>query len=122
MHREEMCFADLNPVVGSEQGGRPVWIIQHNQGNRFSPTVIVAPIASTVKKTHSPIHILLPGVPGIAQKSIVLLEQIGTIDKPRLKNRIACIDDEIMRKIDTAIQVSVGFKKCGYSIKTGRHI
>ena len=122
MHREEMCFADLNPVVGSEQGSRPVWIIQHNQGDRFSHAVMVAHATSTVKKAYSPIHILLPGVPGIAQKSIVLLEQIGTIDKARLKNRIACIDDEIMRKIDTAIQVSVGFKKCGYSIKTGRHI
>jgi len=107
--RGDIYYADLSPVTGSEQGGlRPVIVIQNDKGNIHSPTVIVAAITSNIKKTKLPTHIVLPEMEGLNKKSIVLLEQIRTIDKSRLSNKIGCIDNEYMRKIDEAILISLG--------------
>ncbi|MGI6643958.1 MAG: type II toxin-antitoxin system PemK/MazF family toxin [Bacillota bacterium] len=110
--RGDIYFADLSPVVGSEQGGfRPVLIIQNDIGNRYSPTVIISAITSRITKAHLPTHVELPGhVSGLDKDSVVLLEQIRTIDKRRLKRRIARLDDEIMAKIDEALAISCGLK------------
>ncbi|MPM89020.1 Endoribonuclease EndoA [bioreactor metagenome] len=109
IQRGDIYYADLSPVTGSEQGGlRPVIVIQNDKGNQHSPTVIVAAITSNIKKTKLPTHIVLPEMDGLSKKSIVLLEQIRTIDKSRLSNKIGSIDNEYMRKIDEAILISLG--------------
>jgi len=106
--RGDMYYADLSPVVGSEQGGiRPVLIIQNNTGNRYSPTTIVAAITGRVK-TVLPTHISLAGIPELEKDSIVLLEQIRTIDKRRLNNYIGTLDEVIMKAVNHALAVSVG--------------
>lgn len=108
--RGEIYYADLSPVVGSEQGGiRPVLIVQNDVGNRHSPTVIAAAITSQREKTHLPTHIEIDSSTcGLAKDSIVLLEQIRTIDKRRLKERMGVLDDTSMDKINQALQVSLG--------------
>ena len=109
--RGEMFYADLSPVVGSEQGGiRPVLIIQNDMGNKYSPTVIAAAITSQINKNKLPTHIEIDSEEfGLKSDSVVLTEQIRTIDKSRLKEKIGHIDDEeVMNKINNAIGVSFG--------------
>lgn len=105
-----MFFADLSPVVGSEQGGvRPVLVIQNDIGNRFSPTVIVAAITAQIQKAKLPTHVEMDAEKhGFDRDSVVLLEQIRTIDKQRLTDKITHLDDETMRKVDDALLISVG--------------
>ncbi|MBQ9938825.1 MAG: type II toxin-antitoxin system PemK/MazF family toxin [Oscillospiraceae bacterium] len=108
--RGEIYYADLSPVVGSEQGGiRPVLIVQNDVGNRYSPTVIAAAITSQREKSKLPTHIELESRScGLSKDSIVLLEQIRTIDKKRLKERMGRIDDNSMGMIDRALTISFG--------------
>ncbi|WP_127572130.1 type II toxin-antitoxin system PemK/MazF family toxin [Paenibacillus xylaniclasticus] len=108
--RGDVFFADLSPVVGSEQGGvRPVLVIQNDIGNRFSPTVIVAAITAQIQKAKLPTHVEIEAEQhGFDRDSVVLLEQIRTIDKQRLTDKITHLDDEMMRKVDEALQISVG--------------
>ena len=108
--RGEIYYADLSPVVGSEQGGvRPVLIVQNDVGNKFSPTVIAAAITSQKEKSKLPTHIDLPsGGCGLSRDSVVLLEQIRTIDKRRLKERMGRLDDQSMSRINQALSVSFG--------------
>lgn len=108
--RGDIYYADLSPVVGSEQGGlRPVLIIQNDIGNRYSPTVIAAAITSRMSKTHLPTHIdIFAEKAGLAKDSVVLLEQIRTLDKRRLKEKMGHLDDEAMSVINSAIAVSFG--------------
>ena len=110
VRRGEIYFADLSPVVGSEQGGmRPVLIIQNDAGNRHSPTVIAAAITSRLGKANLPTHIRVAGRScGLSRDSIVLLEQIRTIDKTRLRERMGRLDGSAMAKVDSAIAVSFG--------------
>ena len=107
--RGEIYYADLSPVVGSEQGGmRPVLIVQNDVGNRHSPTVIAAAITSQRDKTHLPTHIEVQADKcGLSKDSIVLLEQIRTIDKKRLKDKVCHLDSQILVKIDKALEVSL---------------
>ena len=108
--RGEIYYADLSPVVGSEQGGiRPVLIIQNDVGNKYSPTVIAAAITSQHNKTKLPTHISVDADNcGLAKDSIVLLEQVRTIDKKRLKEKMGCLDDNSMGMVDKALSVSFG--------------
>lgn len=108
--RGDVYFADLSPVVGSEQGGvRPVLIIQNDIGNRFSPTVIVAAITAQIQKAKLPTHVEINAkTHGFDRDSVILLEQIRTIDKQRLTDKITHLDEETMRKVNDALQVSVG--------------
>jgi mRNA interferase MazF len=108
--RGDVYFADLSPVVGSEQGGvRPVLIIQNDIGNRFSPTVIVAAITAQIQKAKLPTHVEISARSyGFDRDSVILLEQIRTIDKQRLTDKITYLDDEMMVKVDEALQISVG--------------
>lgn len=107
--RGQMYYADLDPVIGSEQGGnRPVLVIQNNVGNRHSPTIIIAPITTRVKKVHQPTHIGIPPYFGLPQNSMAMLEQIRTIDKGRLGSYIGCLDDDVMDYVDKALGISVG--------------
>ena len=109
--RGELYYADLSPVVGSEQGGvRPVLIIQNDVGNKYSPTVIVAAITSQINKAKLPTHIELSAISyGLSKDSVVLLEQVRTLDKRRLKERIGELDEIKMKKIDNALLISLGF-------------
>ena len=112
--RGDMFYADLSPVVGSEQGGiRPVLIIQNDVGNKHSPTVIAAAITSQTGKTKLPTHIEIePEQSGLKAESVVLTEQIRTIDKSRLKEKIGHIDDEkIINQINNALGVSFGLEE-----------
>jgi len=108
--RGDVFFADLSPVVGSEQGGvRPVLIIQNDIGNRFSPTVIVAAITAQIQKAKLPTHVEIDAeVHGFDRDSVILLEQVRTIDKQRLTDKITHLDEEMMGKVDDALQVSLG--------------
>ena len=108
--RGDIYYADLSPVVGSEQGGlRPVLIVQNDVGNRYSPTVIAAAITSKMSKTKLPTHIDIPGQnAGLAKDSVILLEQVRTIDKQRLKEKMGHLDRSTMNNVDNAIQVSFG--------------
>ena len=109
--RGDMFYADLSPVVGSEQGGiRPVLIIQNDLGNKYSPTVIAAAITSQTNKTKLPTHIeIVENTSGLKSNSVVLTEQIRTIDKSRLKEKIGHIDDNtIINKLNNALGVSFG--------------
>lgn len=110
--RGEIYYADLSPVVGSEQGGvRPVLIIQNDVGNRFSPTVIAAAITSQKDKTQLPTHIQLNSRDcGLARDSVVLLEQVRTIDKRRLKERMGKVEDPYMDQVDHALSISFGLE------------
>jgi len=108
--RGDIFYADLSPVVGSEQGGvRPVLIIQNDVGNRYSPTVICAAITSQINKAKLPTHIEIDcGKYSLVKDSVVLLEQIRTIDKKRLREKIGHLDVSLMKKINKAILVSMG--------------
>lgn len=108
--RGDIFYADLSPVVGSEQGGiRPVLIVQNDVGNKYSPTVIIAAVTSQINKAKLPTHIELPGDEyGLSKDSVILAEQVRTIDKRRLKERIGHIDDALMTQIDTALKISFG--------------
>ena len=108
--RGDIYYADLSPVVGSEQGGvRPVLIIQNDVGNRHSPTVICAAITSKMNKAKLPTHIELSAERcGLPKDSVILLEQIRTLDKRRLRERMGKVDGAVMEKVDTAIAVSFG--------------
>ncbi|WEG12528.1 type II toxin-antitoxin system PemK/MazF family toxin [Pullulanibacillus sp. KACC 23026] len=108
--RGDVYFADLSPVVGSEQGGvRPVLIIQNDIGNRFSPTVVVAAITAQIQKAKLPTHIEIDAKRyGFDRDSVILLEQIRTIDKQRLTDKITHLDEEMMARVNEAIQISLG--------------
>ena len=111
IRRGDIYQADLNPVFGSEQGGyRPVLVIQNNRGNKYSPTVIVAAITSRLK-TKLPTHVLLRNIKGLDKNSVVLLEQVRTIDKKRLDNYVGTLTKEQMQKIDKALRTSTGMRK-----------
>jgi mRNA interferase MazF len=108
--RGDVYFADLSPVVGSEQGGvRPVLVIQNDIGNRFSPTIIVAAITAQIQKAKLPTHVEINAKKyGFERDSVILLEQIRTIDKQRLTDKITHLDDEMMDRVDDALQISLG--------------
>ena len=108
--RGDIFYADLSPVVGSEQGGvRPVLIVQNDTGNRHSPTVIAAAITSQTGKAKLPTHIELSARSyGLPKDSVVLLEQIRTLDKKRLREKMSKLDDKLMHQVDSAIAVSFG--------------
>lgn len=108
--RGEIYYADLEPVIGSEQGGqRPVVVLQNNKGNRFSPTVIVAPLTSHTVKPLLPTHVLV-SAEGLHTKSLALLEQIRTIDKQRVRYYIGEVTGDNMKQIENAILASVGIE------------
>ena len=109
VHRGDIFYADLSPVVGSEQGGiRPVLVIQNNVGNRHSPTIICAAITSKMNKAKLPTHIEISTRDyKIVKNSVILLEQIRTIDKQRLKEYVCHIDGMMMRRVDQAIKISL---------------
>jgi len=108
--RGDVFFADLRPVIGSEQGGqRPVLIIQNDIGNRYSPTVICAAITAKISKAKLPTHIEISAEDvGLLKDSVVLLEQVRTIDKSRLKQKLGRLNPELMQKVDHAIAISMG--------------
>ena len=109
--RGELYYADLSPVVGSEQGGvRPVLILQNDVGNKYSPTIIAAAITSQINKAKLPTHIEISATEyGLSKDSVILLEQIRTIDKKRLKERIGMLDNNAMSKVNEALLISLGF-------------
>ena len=111
--RGDVFFADLSPVVGSEQGGtRPVLIIQNDIGNRFSPTVIIAAITAQIQKAKLPTHVEINAKKyGFERDSVILLEQLRTIDKSRLTDRITQLDEALMEKVDIALAISLGLVK-----------
>lgn len=111
--RGEIYFAQLNPVVGSEQGGiRPVLVVQNDIGNQYSPTTIVLAITSQINKAKLPTHVELKAdTYGMERDSVILGEQIRTIDKTRLKQRIAVLKEEVMEKVDQALAISLGLKQ-----------
>lgn len=108
--RGDIFFADLSPVIGSEQGGvRPVLVVQNDVGNKFSPTVIVAAITSKISKAQLPIHVEVTREDhGLDRDSVVLCEQVRTIDKGRLREKIAHLEGETMTKVDDALMISLG--------------
>ena len=108
--RGDMFYADLSPVVGSEQGGvRPVLVVQNDIGNKYSPTIIAAAVTSQINKAKMPTHIEINAETyGLAKDSVILMEQIRTIDKKRLKEKIGHIDNELMEKVNEALAVSFG--------------
>ena len=110
VRRGDIYYADLSPVVGSEQGGmRPVLIIQNDTGNRHSPTVIAAAITSQTGKANLPTHITLAARScGLTRESVILLEQVRTLDKSRLRERMGRLDEPAMHQVDSAIAVSFG--------------
>ena len=113
IRRGDIYYADLSPVVGSEQGGiRPVLIIQNDIGNKFSPTVIAAAITSKTDKSKLPTHIdVYAEKYGLARDSVILLEQIRTLDKKRLKEKMGHLDDNVMAEVNDAINISFGLSE-----------
>lgn len=111
--RGELYYADLSPVIGSEQGGiRPVLVVQNDIGNKYSPTIIAAAVTSKINKAKLPTHIELSAIDfGLQRDSVVLLEQIRTIDKRRLKERIGSLPENTMLMVDNALLISLGFNK-----------
>lgn len=110
VRRGFVFYADLSPVVGSEQGGfRPVLVIQNNVGNKYSPTVIVAAITSHIEKAKLPTHVELSAEEyGLEKDSVILLEQVRTIDKQRLQQKITELDEKAMARADDALKISLG--------------
>lgn len=108
--RGDVYYADLSPVVGSEQGGvRPVLVVQNDIGNKYSPTVIIAAITSQINKAKLPTHVEITGQEyGLPKDSVILLEQIRTIDKKRLREKVGRFDEEMMKYVDDALKISVG--------------
>ncbi len=117
LRRGEIFFAELNPVQGSEQGGvRPVLVVQNDVGNNFSPTTIVLPITSRMCKAKLPTHVELSRKEsGLARDSVVLAEQIRTIDKQRLQQRVAVLDELTMSRINQAMEISMGIVPTGFA-------
>lgn len=110
MNRGEIYYADLSPVVGSEQGGyRPVLILQNNKGNKYSTTVIVAPISSRLTKNDLPTHVIID-TDFLEKKSVILLEQIRTIDKKRIDEKMGVLSTNIMYQVNQAIKTSLDIK------------
>jgi len=111
--RGDIFYADLSPVIGSEQGGtRPVLVVQNDIGNKFSPTVIIAAITSQINKAKMPTHIEISANDfGLLKDSVILLEQIRTIDKRRLKEKVGKIGDELLAKVDEALGISFGISE-----------
>ena len=109
--RGELYYADLSPVIGSEQGGvRPILIVQNDTGNKYSPTIIAAAVTSKLNKAKLPTHIeLCANEFGLNKDSVILLEQIRTLDKRRLKERIGELSPTTMQKVNTALLISLGF-------------
>ncbi|MFZ7119453.1 MAG: type II toxin-antitoxin system PemK/MazF family toxin [Eubacteriaceae bacterium] len=108
--RGDVYYADLSPVIGSEQGGiRPVLVLQNNVGNKYSPTIIVSAITSQINKSKLPTHIEINAAEfGLSKDSVVLLEQIRTIDKKRLREKIGHLNDDVMDQVNEALQISFG--------------
>lgn len=108
--RGYIFFADLSPVIGSEQGGvRPVLVIQNNVGNKYSPTVIIAAITSQIDKAKLPTHVEVEAKEyGLEKDSVILLEQIRTIDKQRMRDKITELDEKLMQKVNQALKISLG--------------
>jgi mRNA interferase MazF len=108
--RGDLYYADLSPVIGSEQGGvRPVLIVQNDVGNKYSPTVIVSAITSQINKAKLPTHVEISfNEYGLNKDSVILLEQIRTIDKKRLREKIGCLDEDMMMKVEAGLQISLG--------------
>lgn len=108
--RGDIFYADLSPVIGSEQGGiRPVLVVQNDIGNKYSPTIIVAAITSQINKAKLPTHFELDGNEyGLMKDSVVLLEQVRTIDRKRLKEKVGHLDEDQMEKINNALEISLG--------------
>lgn len=112
VRRGDVFFADLSPVIGSEQGGvRPVLILQNDIGNRYSPTTIVAAITSQIDKAKLPTHVELKAGEGLDRDSVILLEQIRTIDKRRLREHVTRLSRDIMHQVDEALLISLGLKE-----------
>ena len=112
IRRGEIYYANLNPVVGSEQGHtRPVIVVQNNTGNRYSPTIVIVPITCNIKKTALPTHVGIPHFSGLEVDSMALVEQIRTLDRSRFTEYIGRIGDETQKEIDNALAVCVGIKK-----------
>jgi mRNA interferase MazF len=113
VRRGDIFYADLSPVIGSEQGGlRPVLVIQNDIGNKYSPTTIVAAITSQIDKAKLPTHVELPATEyQLERDSVALLEQIRTIDKRRLREHITRLSDEAMLRVDEALAISVGLRE-----------
>ncbi len=113
VRRGDIYYADLSPVIGSEQGGiRPVLIVQNDVGNKYSPTVIAAAITSRVSKSKLPTHIeVYADKYGLARDSVILLEQIRTLDKKRLKEKMGHLDEDVMIRVNDAITVSFGLEE-----------
>ncbi|MDO5717022.1 MAG: type II toxin-antitoxin system PemK/MazF family toxin [Tissierellia bacterium] len=111
--RGDLFYADLSPVIGSEQGGvRPVVIIQNDIGNKYSPTTIVAAITSVRNKSSLPTHVQVEGQTcGLPKESVILMEQIRTIDKKRLKEKIGRLDDSVIHKINKALKISISLEE-----------
>ncbi|MDR2266050.1 MAG: type II toxin-antitoxin system PemK/MazF family toxin [Christensenellaceae bacterium] len=110
IRRGELYYANLSPVIGSEQGGvRPVLIVQNDIGNKHSPTVIAAAVTSQLNKARLPTHIELTQATGLTRDSVLLLEQIRTLDKTRLQERIGLVNDETMARVNNALLISLGF-------------
>lgn len=112
VRRGELYFADLSPVVGSEQGGyRPVLVIQNNVGNYYSATVIVAALSGQISsKFNMPTHHIIDAYAGLKEKSVILLEQIRTIDKKRLRNYIGILNEDDMRQVDRCLAISLAMQ------------
>jgi len=110
VRRGDIFYADLSPVIGSEQGGvRPVLVVQNDVGNKYSPTIIVAAITSQINKARLPTHIeIIAPEFGLPKDSVVLLEQIRTIDKKRLREKIGRFSEDLMRSVDEALKISIG--------------
>ena len=114
--RGDIYYADLSPVIGSEQGGiRPVLVLQNNKGNKFSTTVIVAPISSKLTKNPIPTHVIIR-CDSLEKKSVILLEQIRTIDKVRFQEKLGTLDDYFMKKVNEAIKTSLDLKQFSLNI------
>lgn len=113
VRRGDLYYADLSPVVGSEQGGvRPVIVVQNDIGNKYSPTIIVAPVTSQMNKAKLPTHVKLKGNKyGLPKNSVALMEQLRTIDKTRLREKIGTFSADIMSKIDEAIGISLAIEQ-----------
>lgn len=113
IRRGDVFYADLSPVIGSEQGGvRPVLVLQNDIGNKYSPTVIVSAITSQIEKAKLPIHVELGGeAHGLERDSVILLEQIRTIDKRRLREKVTHLDGPVMKLVDEALLISLGLKE-----------
>ncbi|MDT3699340.1 MAG: type II toxin-antitoxin system PemK/MazF family toxin [Thermincola sp.] len=110
IRRGDIFFADLSPVVGSEQGGtRPVLVLQNDIGNQYSPTTIVAAVTSQISKAKLPTHVEVTSkTSGLEKDSVILLEQIRTIDKSRLKEKITVLNEDSMNRVNQAVEISLG--------------